>query len=330
MRCVCIREYGESLDNLVVVDRPDPAPGAGQVAIAVAATALNRADLLQRRGRYPAPAGTPEWSRDVPGLEFTGRIDALGPGVTRWRGGERVFGILASGGYASRVITHQDLVVPVPEMLSDTEAAAVPEAFFSAFDALVLQGEMKPAERVLIHAVASGVGTAAVQLVKAWGASAVGTAGSVAKLNRVAALVPFYPIDRTSTDFAESIVREFGEDAVDVVLDVVGAPYWEANLSVLRTGGRLILLGRLGGSEAQTPLGLLMTKRLRIVGTVMRSRTLEEKAAVTRAFEEKIRPLLRTGELRPVVDSVYPLEEVREATARMERNENVGKIVLTV
>jgi NADPH:quinone reductase-like Zn-dependent oxidoreductase len=150
----------------------------------------------------------------------------------------------------------------------------------------------------------------------------------VAKLNRVAEIAPFYPIDHTAADFAEAIARQFGENAVDVVLDVVGAKYWQRTLSVLRIGGRLILVGRMGGSDAQTPLGLLMTKRLRIIGTVMRSRTLGEKAAVARAFEERVLPLLRSGRLKPVVDSVYPLEGVREATERMERNENTGKIVL--
>jgi putative PIG3 family NAD(P)H quinone oxidoreductase len=330
MKCVVIRQYGDSLDSLVVTDRPDPEPGPGEVAASVAATALNRADLLQRRGRYPAPPALPANVHDIPGLEFAGRVDVTGPGVTRWRRGDRVFGILPAGGYASRIVTHESLLVPVPENLGDVEAAAVPEAFFTAFDALVLQCEMAAGDRVLIHAVASGVGTAAVQLVRAWGASAIGTAGSVAKLNRVAALAPFYPIDYRTTDFAEAIRREFGENAVDIVLDVVGADYWKANLSVLRTRGRVVLVGRLGGSDAQTPLGLLMTKRLRIIGTVMRSRGLEEKAAVTRAFEGQVLPLLRSGILKPVVDSVFPLAEVRRATERMEKNENVGKIVLTL
>jgi putative PIG3 family NAD(P)H quinone oxidoreductase len=328
MRCVVIREYGPLLDGLEIVERPDPSPGPGEVSVSATATALNRADLLQRRGRHPPPPGTPAHLRDIPGLEFVGRIHECGAGVARWRVGDRVFGIIAGGGYASRVVTRADQILPVPERLSDTEAAAVPEAFFTAFDALVLQGGMKEGDRVLIHAVGSGVGTAAVQLVRAWGASAIGTAGSIAKLNRVAALAPFYPIDYTSGDFADAISREFGENAVDIVLDVVGAKYWSSNLSVLKTGGRLILVGRMGGSEALTPLGLVMSKRLRIVGTVMRSRTLEEKAAVTRAFESDVLPLFEAGALTPVVDSVHPLARVREATERMEKNLNVGKIVL--
>lgn len=330
MKCVVIKNYGDSLDNLVVAERPDPEPAPGEVAVAVKATALNRADLLQRRGSYPAPPGLPPHLRDIPGLEFVGRVDATGPGVTRWRTGDRVFGIIPGGGYAERLVTHESLALPVPENLDDIAAAAVPEAFFTAFDALVLQCAMSASDRVLVHAVASGVGTAAVQLVRAWGASAIGTAGSVAKLNRVAALAPFYPIDYKTTDFAEAITGEFGENAVDIVLDVVGARYWEANLSVLKTGGRLVLVGRLGGSVAQTPLGLLLTKRLRIIGTVMRSRSLDEKAAVTRAFEDQVLPLLRSGKVKPVIDSVFPLTRVREATERMERNENVGKIVLAI
>jgi putative PIG3 family NAD(P)H quinone oxidoreductase len=328
MKCAVVKQYGEALENLVIEERPDPTPGDDEIAVAVAATALNRADLLQRRGLYPPPAGAPVYVRDVPGLEFVGTVDVVGRNVKRWRGGERVFGILAGGGYSNRVVTHEDLVLEVPEILGDVEAAAVPEAFITAFDALVLQAAVTAGERVLIHAVASGVGTAAVQLVDAWGAETIGTAGSEAKLEKVAVLAPLFAVNYRTTDFKDAIEKRYGENAVDVILDMVGASYWNANLSLLRTGGRLVLVGRLGGSEAQTPLGLLMTKRLRIMGAVMRSRTLREKIAVTRAFDERVLPRFREGVLKPVVDSVYPFEEIRQATARMERNENVGKIVL--
>jgi len=330
MKCIVVKNTGDALDNLVFEERPDTAPGPGEVAVAVSATALNRADLLQRRGRYPAPPGIPENVRDIPGLEFVGRVDEIGPGVTRWKSGERVFGILAAGGYASRVITQEDLVIGVPDNLSDTDAAAVPEAFFTAFDALVLQGGMTRGDRVLIHAVGSGVGTAAVQLAGAWGAEPIGTAGSDDKLQRVGAFARFVAINYRTTDFKTAIVERFGENAVDIVLDVVGASYWQSNLDLLAVGGRLVLVGRLGGSDAATPLGTVMSKRLRIIGTVMRSRTHSEKAAVTRAFDEIVVPLLRTGGVRPVVDSVFPFSQVREATARMERNENTGKIVLAL
>jgi putative PIG3 family NAD(P)H quinone oxidoreductase len=328
MQCVVITGFGEALENLSIVERADPVPGPGEVRVAVRGTALNRADLLQRRGLYPAPPGSPEFARDIPGLEFVGRIDALGEGVTRWRSGERVFGIVSSGGYSTRVVTNQDLVVEVPERLSDAEAAAVPEAFFTAFDALVLQCGMKSGQRVLLHAVASGVGSAAVQIVHAWGAEAIGTAGSDEKLAKVASIAPIFPINYRTRDFRDAIEERYGKDAVDIVLDVVGASYWRSNLEVLRSGGRLVLVGRLGGSQAQTPLAVLMTKRLKIIGTVMRSRPFEEKRAVTRAFEENIVPLLANGTLRPVVDSQYSLAEIRRATERMERNENTGKIVM--
>ena len=328
MKCAVVAKHGDALDNLVIEERPDPSPGDNEIAVAVAATALNRADLLQRRGLYPAPPGLADGVRDIPGLEFAGTVDALGKNVTRWRRGERVLGILAAGGYASRLVTHEELVLRVPEGLSNTEAAAVPEAFVTAFDALVLQAGMTAGERVLIHAVASGVGTAAVQLVNAWGAEAIGTAGSEDKLKKVAALAPLFPVNYGTTDFKNAIEARYRDNAVDIVLDLIGASYWMANLSLLRTGGRLVLVGRLGGSDAQTPLGLLMTKRLRIMGTVMRSRTLAEKISVTRAFGEQVLPLFGKRVLKPVVDSVYPFAEIREATAKMERNENVGKIVL--
>jgi tumor protein p53-inducible protein 3 len=330
VRCIVVKKAGEALENLVIEDRPDPVPGRGEIAVDVSATALNRADLLQRRGLYPAPAGIPEGVRDIPGLEFVGRVESVGEGVTRWKDGDRVFGIVPSGGYASRVVTGEDLATRVPANLSDTEAAAVPEVFFTAFDALVLQCGMKRGDRVLLHAIASGVGTAAVQLARAWGAEPAGTAGSDEKLRKVEAIAPFFPINYRTTDFKKAIVENFGENAIDIVLDVVGASYWKSNLELLGVGGRLILVGRLGGSEAQTPLGLVMSKRLRIMGTVMRSRTHAEKATVTRAFEQAVVPLFESGKLKPVVDSVYPFARIREATAKMERNENVGKIVIVL
>jgi NADPH:quinone reductase-like Zn-dependent oxidoreductase len=264
----------------------------------------------------------------VPGLEFVGRIDQVGDRVTRWSGGERVFGIVPGGGYSSQIVTHQDLVVEVPETLSDEEAAAVPEAFMTAYDALVLQAEIQAGERVLIHAVASGVGTAAVQLASLWEAEPIGTAGSRHKLGKVSELAPFFAINYRETDFREAIEYEFGDNAVDVILDVIGAEYWERNIALLGTRGRMVLVGRLGGSEAVTRLGAIMSKRLRIMGTVMRSRSLDERVAVTRAFEGDVIPLLIGSRAKPVIDSVFPFEDIHRATARMENNENIGKIVL--
>lgn len=328
MQCAVVHIFGESVENLAIQSRPDPTATGENILIKVAATALNRADLLQRRGLYPAPADAAEHAKDIPGLEFVGHIHQIGERVSKWNGGERVFGILPGGGYATRVVTHQHLVTAVPENLSDEEAAAIPEAFVTAFDALVLQAELKADERVLIHAIASGVGTAAVQIANVRQALAIGTAGSAEKLAKVSKIATFFPINYRERDFKDAVEYEFGPNAVDVILDVVGADYWERNIALLATRGRLILAGRLGGSDAKTPLGSLMTRRLRIAGTVLRTRRLEEKIALTRAFERELVPLLQTGKLKPVIDSVFLFEDIHRATERMENNQNVGKIVI--
>jgi len=328
MRCAFVHIFGENIDNIVLGERPDLGAEGEDVRVRVAATALNRADLLQRRGLYPAPPGVPEGLKDIPGLEFVGCIDQVGDRVTRWSGGERVFGIVPGGAYSSQIVTHQNLVIEVPDGLSDEEAAAIPEAFITAYDALVLQADIQAGEKVLIHAVASGVGTAAVQLAGVWEAEPIGTAGSRHKLGRVSELASFFSINYRETDFKEAIEYEYGKNAVDAILDVVGAAYWERNIAVLGIRGRLVLVGRLGGSEAVTPLGAVMSKRLRIMGTVMRSRSLDERIAVTRSFEGDVIPLLIGSRVRPVIDSVFPFGDLHRATERMENNENIGKIVL--
>jgi putative PIG3 family NAD(P)H quinone oxidoreductase len=292
----------------------------------VLATALNRADILQRLGMYPAPPGAP---KDVPGLEFVGVIDQIGDAVTEWKGGERVFGIVAGGSYADQLINHQRLVVSVPEELSDTEAAAVPEVFITAHDALVSQGGMKPGDLVFIHAVAGGVGTAAVQLAHLWGARAIGTAGSDEKLEKVKALAPFYPVNYKKENFQTHIEEAFGNNSIDLILDCVGGSSWGQNIALLKIRGTLILLGLLGGPSAETPLSAILSKRLRIIGTVLRSRPLEEKLMATQAFAHQIVPHFGDKRLRPVIDSVFPFDQLHSATARMESNKNVGKIILT-
>jgi putative PIG3 family NAD(P)H quinone oxidoreductase len=329
VRCAIVKQHGKALENLVLEEREDIEATGSDVHIRVTATALNRADLLQRRGLYPPPAGVPHAVRDIPGLEFVGYIDQVGEDVNRWYGGEHVFGIVPGGTYADQVVTHQDLVLEVPRHLSEAEAAAIPEAFITAFDALVLQGGLGSGERVLIHAVGSGVGTAGVQIASAWGAEVAGTAGSRSKLHKVAELAPLFSINYRETDFRAAIEEEFGKTPIDVILDVVGSEYWERNLALLNDRGRLIIVGRMGGDSATISLGEVMSKRLRIVGTVMRSRPFEERVAVTNEFREQIIPLLEDGRLKPVVDSVYAFGDLHKATARMENNENVGKIVLT-
>jgi putative PIG3 family NAD(P)H quinone oxidoreductase len=326
MKCAVIEKFGKEVENLVIQEREDLVARGENIRVRVTATAINRADLLQRRGLYPAPPGAPQ---DVPGLEFAGFVDQVGEEVTEWKGAEPVFGIVAGGSYADQLVTHQRLAVPVPEGMSDMQAAATPEAFISAHDALVSQGGMKPGDLVLLHAVAGGIGTAAVQLVHQCGARAVGTAGSAEKLAKVAELAPFTAIHYKEEDFLERIQTEFGPNAVDLILDTVGADYWKKNLAALRPCGRLILFGMMSGITAETSLATILAKRLRIIGTTLRGRPLEEKILATQAFAHQVVPLLAQGRLRPVIDSVFPFEQLHEATERMERNENTGKIVLS-
>lgn len=327
MKCAVIKEFGRDISNLVIEERDDLAATGENVRVKVIATALNRADMLQRRGGYPAPPGAPQ---DVPGLEFVGIIDQIGDAVTEWQGGERIFGIVSGGSYADQLITNQRMAVAVPDELSDTQAAAIPEVFITAHDALVSQGGMKPGDLVFIHAVAGGVGTAAVQLASLWGARAIGTAGSDEKLEKVKGFASLYAVNYKESDFRIQIEDAFGSNPVDLILDCVGGSAWGQNIALLKVRGTLVLLGLLGGSSAETPLSAILSKRLRIIGTVLRSRPLEEKALATQAFAHQIVPHFAHGRLQPIVDSVYPFEQLHNATARMESNQNVGKIVLTL
>jgi putative PIG3 family NAD(P)H quinone oxidoreductase len=327
MKCAVIENFGKAISNLVIKERKDLVPSGENVRIRVTATALNRADLLQRRGLYPAPPGAPQ---DVPGLEFVGVIDQLGEHVTSWKGEERVFGITGGGGYADQVVVHERQVVRVPETMTDVEAAAIPEAFMVAHDALVIQAHMKSGDLVLVHAIAGGVGTAALQLVDLFGGRAIGTAGSQAKLNSAEKLAPYFPINYKEEDFQERIEEAFGKNAVDLILDTVGAIYLKKNLEVLKYHGKIALLGLMGGNQGEIPLAHILFKRLHIIGCTMRSRPLEEKIAVAQAFAHEVLPHLASGRLKPVVDSVYPFEQLHAATERMEQNQNVGKIVVTL
>jgi len=325
MKCAVIEHYGKDLSNLVIREREDLEASGEDVRVRVVATALNRADLLQRRGLYNPPPGV---VRDIPGLEFLGYIDQVGENVTEWRKGERVFGIVAGGSYAEQVVTNQWAIVAVPEEMSDTEGAAVPEAFITAHDALITQGGMKPGDLVLVHSAAGGVGSAAVQLVDLFDARAAGTAGSREKLERVRGVTPFFGINYREEDFQRSIEAKFGPSPVDLVLDTVGAPYLQRNIELLRERGTLVIVGLMGGADGTAPLAEILRKRLHVIGTVLRSRSLEERIEVTQAFAHQVVPHLGDGGLRPLIDSVFPFERLHEATERMENNENTGKIVL--
>jgi NADPH2:quinone reductase len=304
---------------------PRPTPGPGEILVRVCASGVNRADLLQRRGGYPAPPGAPS---DIPGLEYSGTVRSTGEGVTRWLVGDPVMGIVAGGGYAEYVVTHEDTAVPVPVELGAVEAGAVPEVFMTAFDAVFLQAALVEGETLLVHAVGSGVGTAALQMGRASGGRVVGTSRTPAKLDRARALGLEHAVP-AGDDWPERVLELTDGLGVDVILDLVGGSYLAGNQRVLASGGRHIVVGVPSGSHSEIDLRLLMRKRGSIRGTVLRSRGVEEKAALARAFEEVVVPRLAAGSVRPVVDRVYGPADAGEAHRRMEANVNFGKILLS-
>jgi NADPH:quinone reductase len=327
MKAVIITAPGPA-HVLKLEEIPEPQVQAeDDVKVAVAASALNRADLLQRLGKYPPPRGV---NPKIPGLEFAGIVEETGTLVRDWKPGDRVMGLLGGGGYAEKLVTKERLLLPVPSNLGLEEAAAIPEAFATAFDALFLQLALAPGESLLIHAVASGVGLASLQLAKTGGCTVYGTAGSDAKLQRAAELGLDAGINYRTHDFAAEVSRQTGRLGVDVIMDLVGGSYWERNLNSLKVRGRLILVGLLGGAMAQTNLAEILGKRLTIVGTVLRTRPVEEKMALTQELRRRMIPLLESKKIFPVIDRVFPLAQAAAAHAYMETNANVGKIVLTV
>jgi putative PIG3 family NAD(P)H quinone oxidoreductase len=328
MKAIRILRPGDP-DVLELVELEPQAPAAGQVGVSIHATAVNRADLLQRRGGYPAPPG---WPVDIPGLEFAGIVEQVGAGVDESVVGSWVMGILGGGGYAEHVVTEASHVMPVPAGLQFIEAAAVPEAFFTAYDALVLQGGLREGMTVLIHAAGSGVGTAALQVARSFGASRIFGTASPGKLQSIEeyGLPLDVPIDYTSQSFRDVIRRETAGRGVDLVLDLVGATYWSDNVASLAPRGKLLLVGLMGGAMAQLNLGVLMRRRLTVVGTVLRSRDKDEKAELTNRVERDLLPLFASGRLESVIDRVFPLANAAEAHAYVEQNRNLGKVMLRV
>jgi putative PIG3 family NAD(P)H quinone oxidoreductase len=328
MRAAVITRPGGP-EVLEIQDRPVPEPSEGEILVRVRATALNRADLLQREGQYPAPPGAPS---DIPGLEFAGEIVGTGAGVSEWNVGDRVFGIVAGGGNAELLVTDARAVAHIPSTLSWTDAAAIPEVFITAHDALVTQAGVRRGERVLIHAVGSGVGLAATQLARSWNAIPFGTARTADKIARARD----YGLENgvVVADDVDAIVaaveRWAGGKGMDVTLDLVAGPYLGASIRAAALKGRIILIGTIAGRSATIPVGMVLGKRLTLRGTVLRARTIEEKRSVTAAFARDVVPLLGAGALRPVVDRVYALDEIRAAHERLASNETFGKIVLKV
>jgi len=324
MRAVVISGSGGP-EVLSLGRRPKPEPGPSQVRVRVHASALNRADILQRKGMYPAPEGAPA---DIPGLEYAGEVDALGAGAGLWAVGNRVMGITAGGGHAEYLCVHEREVMRIPHNLELTDAAAIPEAFLTAYDALFGQLRLQVGERVLIHAVGSGVGTAAVQLAHAAGAITLGTSRTPEKLARGRELGLDHGIDANDDDWPDRVRQAAGGDEIRAILDLVGGRALDANLRLLAPLGRMIVVGVMAGSKGELDLGLLLRNRLRLLGTVLRSRPLEEKIALARDFSGAVLPLFASGRVRPVVDRVMSFDEVADAHRQMESNRTFGKIVL--
>jgi len=324
MKAVVITRPGGP-EVLEIQDVETPQPVGEQVRMRVRASGINRAELLQRMGAYPAPAGSPQ---NIPGIEFAGEVDAVGSLVSKWKPGQRVMGLAGGGAQAEYVLIHEGLLVEIPANLDFIQAGGIPEAFMTAHDALFTQAGLQMGERVLIHAVGSGVGTAAVQLARATGATSFGTSRTPAKLEAARALG--LDVGLSDQNFAAEIQRLTNGEGVHVVLDFVGAPYLEQNLQSLALWGRLVFLATMGGTHSDINLGMLMQKRISMRGVTLRTRTLEEKMAVTRRFAAGVLPLLANGQVKPVIERVYSLDEIAEAHRVMGENRNFGKLVVSI
>ena len=326
MKAIVITRFGGP-EVLELREVPSPSPSRGEVRVRVRATAVNRADLLQRMGAYPAPPGAP---KDIPGLEYAGEVDALGADVTELAVGDRVFGLVGGGAYAEQVVVHAREAVRMPASLSFAAAAAIPEAFITAYDAMVTRGRLASGERVLISAVGSGVGTAAVQLVRALGGQSVGTARTEDKLERARALGLDEGIVPKGASFADAVRERTNGEGVELVLELVGGAYVAEDLACVRAKGRVVLVGMIAGNRAEIDLGLLLRKRIELSGTVLRARPIEEKIAAARTFERHVVPLFASGKLVSVVDRSFPLGEASRAHELVASNETFGKVVLRV
>ena len=313
-------------DQLVWSDTPSPSLGDGQVRIEVRASAVNRADLAQRAGVYPAPPG----ASPILGLECSGVVSEIAPGVSGFEIGDEVCALLAGGGYAEQVVVPVPQVVPVPAGLSFVEAAALPEVFATAYLNLYTEAASVPGERVLLHAGASGVGTAAIQLCRAFGNPVFVTAGADDKIERCVTLGASGGCNRHSGSFVDHVESWTDGNGFDAILDPVGASYLNDNIRSLAIDGRLVLIGLMGGASAEISLGLLMMKRLRVIGSTLRARPVAAKAVIMSALRERVWPLIESGEIGPIIDEVIPIAETERAHELVESNETFGKVVLEI
>ncbi len=324
MRAVSISEPGEA-DVLTVTEVEAPTAGPGQVVVQTAAIGVNRADVMQRKGFYPPPKG----ASPLPGLEVSGTISEVGEGVEGWSVGDEVCGLVDGGGYAEQVLVPAAQLLPVPKGVSLTDAAGLPEVVCTVWSNVFMTCGLQPEETFLVHGGSSGIGTMAIQLAVAMGAKVAVTAGSQAKLDRCAELGAGILVDYKNEDFVEKVRQETDGHGADVILDVVGAKYLSANLDLLATSGRIVVIGLLGGRKAELDLGKMLAKRAAVIATGLRSRPPEEKAAIVAAVREHVWPLIEDGTVRPIIQGSHPLEQAAEAHREMEASGHVGKILLT-
>ena len=322
MRAVVLRSHGGP-EVLTIEEVDDPTPGRDEIVVDVEHTAINRADILQRMGMYPDPRNRP---LEIPGLEYAGVVSAVGADVTGWSVGDRAMGIEAGGCYAEKVVTHARQALPVPASVASRDAAAIPEVFLTAWDALVVQGGLTSGRWALVHAGASGVGTAGIQIAKAIGARIVVTC-SAGKVDACRALGADVVLERSPADWSGALAERV-PGGVDVVLDVIGGEETDRNLKAVRMDGTIVQVGLMGGGNATVSVGLILAKRITWIGTTLRARPVERKLALSQRFIDEVLPLFDSAELRPVIDSRYALDDIADAHRHMEANANVGKILI--
>ena len=325
MTVIAIRSPGGP-DVLVPEQRPTPAPAAGEILVKVAAAGVNRPDVMQRMGLYPPPPG----ATDIPGLEIAGEVVARGAGANRWKDGDKVMALVVGGGYAEYCLAHETHALPIPPSVSAVEAAAVPETFFTVWYNAFERGRLSAGETLLVHGGTSGIGTTAIQLAKALGARVIATAGSPEKCAACRKLGADVAVNYKTEDFVAATKKATDGRGADVILDMVGGSYIERNYDAAAVEGRVVQIAFQDASHADVDFRRLMFKRLTHTGSTLRARAIADKAAIARAVEEKVLPLIAAGRVKPVIDSTFPLREAAKAHARMETSQHIGKIVLTL
>jgi putative PIG3 family NAD(P)H quinone oxidoreductase len=325
MTAIAIKAPGGP-EMLVPEERPVPSSGEGEILVKVAAAGVNRPDVMQRKGLYPPPKGAP----DIPGLEIAGEVAALGPNVTRWKVGDKVMALVIGGGYAQYCLAHEGHALPVPAGMSMTQAAAIPETFFTVWHNAFERGALKSGETFLVHGGSSGIGTTAIQLAKAFGARVFTTAGSEEKCEACRKLGADVAINYKSEDFVAVVKDKTAGGGADVILDMVGGDYIERNYEAAAVEGRIVQIAFQGSPKASVDFRRIMLKRLHHTGSTLRSRSVPDKAAIAAAIEQKVLPLAASGKVKPIIDSTFPLMQAAAAHARMESSAHIGKIVLTV